>query len=62
MSRPRLAHGASRLPDGTLLITGGMPTLEIEPYEGTTGVEVFRPPQVSESPRSPTGRLIPAAR
>jgi len=56
MFRPRLAHGASHLPDGTLLITGGMPTLEIEPYEGTTSVEIFRPPFIVEDPRSPRGR------
>jgi len=56
MSRPRLAHGASHLPDGTLLITGGMPTLEIEPYEGMTSVEIYRPPVISLEPRAPSGR------
>ncbi len=56
MSLPRLAHSASRLPDGTLLITGGMPTLEIEPYEGTTSAEIFRPPVIDVEPRSPSGR------
>jgi hypothetical protein len=56
MSRPRLAHNASGLPDGTLLITGGMPTLEIEPYEGTTSVEIFRPPVIDREPRALSGR------
>jgi M6 family metalloprotease-like protein len=56
MLHPRLAYGASHLPDGTLLITGGMPTLEIEPYEGRTSVEIFRPPVIVEDPRSPSGR------
>jgi hypothetical protein len=42
--------------DKTLLITGGMPTLDIEPYEGTTSVEIFRPPVVDENPRFPSGR------
>jgi hypothetical protein len=59
MARPRLAHTASRLADGKVLITGGMPTLDVLPYRGTTSAEIFGPPAVELTRRSAGRRVSP---
>ena len=43
-----------------MLITGGMPTLDVEPYRGTPSVEMYRSPAGARTPRSAARRLAPA--